>query len=441
MTEQPLPPADGTKTENDTIVMDMAADIPVCEVGEVETQKALAAESRDFRLPNAKQNQPFEQQLSALSGFPICETLTLVDDGGTGLSLLGTVLSGSPRVAGDVVIRLRGEDAQNTFTLSLALLINPDPRTLWNDIEPESPLFRKPHRAYHRIAGERATLTAARVRGRAHAHKGSFCEDDFAIVHSDAIGYVGMVSDGAGSSRFSRLASQLLTENVPRQLQKKVAMWADKGKWRDLLDTLADNTLDNAPSEAQAQALTELQNRLGDAVNAGFDAIRALLNLGDSFKINDLYATCLIFWALPLPNQRWALLSFWVGDGGLAVLHGDDADALNVTLLGTPDSGEFSGQTRFLTEAELADGTRELRLMAGIYHDLHSVWAMTDGITDAKFPSEKALATPALWQTLVADLQTAIACEADAYDWLNFWSQGNHDDRAFAGLTCPPPLT
>ena len=42
----------------------------------------------------------------------------------------------------------------------------------------------------------------------------------------------------------------------------------------------------------------------------------------------------------------WFIASFWVGDGAMCLF---DAENKTAKLLGTPDEGEFSGQTRFLT--------------------------------------------------------------------------------------------
>lgn len=403
-----------------------------------DTTNCNSSDIHSFRLPNAKQNQLFEVNLSEILSSELLEeqSLQLLDNGGTNLELKGHILSGKPKISGDCLLILQGtfqdetsQDNETNIKIELSLLVNPDPKTLWNNIEPESNLFYKTHQDFQRYVNddESICLTAARVRGRSHAHKGSFCEDDIAILHSKNLGYLGMVCDGAGSSRFSRLASQVLTESIPRHLQKIVAEEFSKGDYKgDYKESYQGHQ-----NELLGEILGEMPGEiLGKAVCKGFSALMEYVDLGDVFKVNDLYATCLIFWALPLENQRWALTSFWVGDGGLAVAHDN-----TVTLLGTPDSGEFSGQTRFLSEEELSPEAQKNRIQSGIYNNLQSVWAMTDGITDAKFASEKDLQNTEEWQKLIAEMLPILANEKSCCEWLNFWSQGNHDDRAFAALT------
>jgi hypothetical protein len=72
---------------------------------------------------------------------------------------------------------------------------------------------------------------------------------------------------------------------------------------------------------------------------------------------------------------------------------------------------------------------------------------MTDGITDAKFQTDAALEKTDVWNTFISDLSgqnednVNIDFEADIKlseerlcQWMDFWSQGNHDDRTIAIL-------
>jgi hypothetical protein len=68
--------------------------------------------------------------------------------------------------------------------------------------------------------------------------------------------------------------------------------------------------------------------------------------------------------------------------------------------------------------------------------DLTAVILMTDGVSDSKFETEANLARPQAWDTLWDDLDHALALHerADSSEkrrlaWLDFWSQGNHDER------------
>jgi len=62
---------------------------------------------------------------------------------------------------------------------------------------------------------------------------------------------------------------------------------------------------------------------------------------------------------------------------------------------------------------------------------------MTDGVSDAKFETDAALADAQHWRTFWQDgeLQAALAADdpkAALHEWLGFWSRGNHDDRTIA---------
>jgi hypothetical protein len=62
---------------------------------------------------------------------------------------------------------------------------------------------------------------------------------------------------------------------------------------------------------------------------------------------------------------------------------------------------------------------------------------MTDGISDAKFETDARLSRYQEWDALWEDLTQQVDLQAvDApkqlLAWLDFWSQGNHDDRTLA---------
>jgi serine/threonine protein phosphatase PrpC len=117
-------------------------------------------------------------------------------------------------------------------------------------------------------------------------------------------------------------------------------------------------------------------------------------------------------------------------------------------LLGLPDSGEFSGQTRFLTMNEIfADNDYIKRIKYKIVDRNCKLILMTDGITDAKFQTDSALEKNEVWNSFINDLEgindesIAIDFEGDVkmaeeslMKWMDFWSPGNHDDRTLAIL-------
>lgn len=60
--------------------------------------------------------------------------------------------------------------------------------------------------------------------------------------------------------------------------------------------------------------------------------------------------------------------------------------------MGTPDSGEYAGQTRFLDRTALNDQTAfGNRINIGLRSDVTSVILMTDGISDPRFETDNGL--------------------------------------------------
>ncbi|WP_350586832.1 protein phosphatase 2C domain-containing protein, partial [Pseudoalteromonas sp. RB2-MNA-CIBAN-0110] len=81
------------------------------------------------------------------------------------------------------------------------------------------------------------------------------------------------------------------------------------------------------------------------AIHSSVDA-----NQGDSVKD---FSTTLILAAHKKVEEGYLVISFWIGDGGIAIYDKNK----KVVLMGEPDSGEFAGQTRFLDNKIFEDGS------------------------------------------------------------------------------------
>ena len=122
-----------------------------------------------------------------------------------------------------------------------------------------------------------------------------------------------------------------------------------------------------------------------------------------------------------------------MGDGAIAA-YGPRG---KVRLMGTPDSGEFAGQTRFLDRAALNDQGFGKRLGLGRYFGLNAVILMTDGISDPRFETDNGLADAANWDALWDEISPHLTSPDPAnslVEWLNFFTPGHHDDRTIAVL-------
>ncbi len=110
------------------------------------------------------------------------------------------------------------------------------------------------------------------------------------------------------------------------------------------------------------------------------------------------------------------------------------------------DVGEFGGGTRFITMPEIFKNENfATRFGFKLVDDFSYLILMSDGIYDPKFVVEANLTKIKKWKELLADLDgknedkikvelkpgnKEIANQFSA--WMDFWSQGNHDDRTLA---------
>ena len=239
-----------------------------------------------------------------------------------------------------------------------------------------------------------ADFVAARVRGKKHKHEATNCDDWFAIA---AVGDIAVlaVSDGAGSKRFSRVGARAASEAAVGSIYEQL---------RTLDAANAKNRAAFALPVSDA-AFGEACAGLGAALHAGvLDARRAVLAafhercgqeaytklLGRDLALSDFAATLLVTVAVPVPELGEVLvLSCQVGDGITCAIDTHAPYGKAVKLLGKPDSGDFSGETDFLTSEAMADiATLQRRTLVtrGAY-DL--ILTMTDGVADDYFNEQE----------------------------------------------------
>ena len=239
-----------------------------------------------------------------------------------------------------------------------------------------------------------AEFVAARVRGKKHKHEATNCDDWFAVA---AVGDIAVlaVSDGAGSKRFSRVGARAASEAAVGSIYEQL---------RTLDAANAKNRAAFALPMSDA-AFGEACAKLGAALHAGvLDARRAVLaafhercgqeaytkHLGRDLALSDFATTLLVTVAVPVPELGEVLvLSCQVGDGITCAIDTHAPYGKAVKLLGKPDSGDFSGETDFLTSeamADIASLQRRTLVTRGAY-DL--ILTMTDGVADDYFNEQE----------------------------------------------------
>jgi len=320
----------------------------------------------------------------------------------------------------------------------VAVTVNPDPDSLWQNKDPDPTLpYQKEHTASKEMVTPVARILAASQRGRSHAHEGTFRDDDFMVRYDKTTGWhLLAAADGAGSAKFSRQGSLIACEKAIHHME----------------DWLAKETVPLGSAVQKFLQTTDRDKRhlqspaygwLGGAAIEALKAIKAEAEQRDPpASLRDFHTTLLLAAAKPTP-EGWLLLTFSIGDGGIAAISGQ-GDPISLC---TPDSGDFSGQTVFLTvPGVLRSGEDVLkRIHVQILPDFSALFLMTDGITDPKFPTEASLEDKPTWESFLHELNEKVqitkpgdGAETRLLSWLSFRSPGNHDDRTIVILLPTP---
>lgn len=275
-------------------------------------------------------------------------------------------------------------------------------------------------------------MIAASKRGLSHAHTGKFRDDDFQIAYLDTGWYILMVADGAGSAQYSRKGSQIACDTALDFL-----MVQKEGQQHlTALENAAAAYITERNEEHTKHIKNNLYHTLGGAMYAARKAIKAHTDsTGDDWK--NYATTFLLSIAKPIQGN-WLVGTYWVGDGAVGVY---TQGKTQPDILGMPDGGEFSGQTRFLTMSETGNSEDIMRrIQFQVVDNFTALILMTDGISDAKFGTDANLKRQAAWDALWQDLQSegvdfnSKHAAEQLLAWLDFWVKGEYDDRTIAIL-------
>lgn len=335
-------------------------------------------------------------------------------------------------------------------------VINPDPETLWKSIptDPSAPFPKPDSDVFSAEIGSEPALVAiaASQRGRTHANEGNFRDDHFLVDlgADDNDWRIIALADGAGSGRFSRQGAKIVCETVASSLRGYFAEYNvhfDEAVKR-VLDAKKDWKTNPtcAPSALQE---TNLAQFFCLSIRHAWDAIKKTAETRQA-KINDFNTTLLCmavkrYAASETRPALWAIASYWVGDGAAAIFRPNGT--ARALVPGLPDSGEFAGQTCFVTSPEeLAPGRVVTRMRLNVVEEFQALALMTDGVSDPFFPAEVNVTEYKYWKTFwnetlaehfpgVLDPDKTPQERADALlDGLDFFVKGNHDDRTLALL-------
>ena len=399
--------------------------------------------------PNAQVGRQYEFQIPQVDiegSLRHINAVNLSSECGLWYEPSTNTIKGEPLHAGPVAVEIlwsaHSTETQN-FVQRLMIEVVADPRSLWREVEPaESERFPKEHSMHQTLTVGGFRVVAASRRGRSHAHVGKFREDDFHVGYesgNDTL--VVAVADGLGSAELSRQGSRIavratcnevlraLSEKGDRALSQCITPWAEVDSNKLTADEVR---------KAASACMDFVRELIADAVRC---AVMEITNVAsaEGRSSRDYATTLLVLIAKRLDDGRVFGASYWVGDGAIAVV----GPVGTVRLLGLPDSGEFAGQTKYLSDKEIHASVIGSRISVGIWSEISHMFVMTDGVSDAKFESDEQLLNGSTWAAFSEEL-AAISEEATSetlgeklVDWLGFFSPGNHDDRT---LVCVLPV-
>lgn len=361
-------------------------------------------------------------------------------------------LCGKPKTAGDFTLKLRYKtvDGEPVSELAIPVAFNPNPRDLWKNIPTDKDIpYYKPDCATEYVKVEagpdgspKKDIVAASQRGRSHAQEGKARDDHFSLFHCDESDwYIIAVADGAGSAKYSRKGSEVACKTVIEHCKNLLL------NNPDFEASICEYESDRENKEKRTNVTRHVIDIVYNGAMEAHEAVKKVAAANPEAKLKD-FATTLMFAVCKKYDFGWFIASFWVGDGAMCLF---DAENKTAKLLGTPDEGEFSGQTRFLTMPEIFRDpdvvTKRLRM--AIVPDFTALFLMSDGISDPMFETDKNLNDYAKWEEFYNNLRNGFpedeiggvdlsddneASKNQLLGWLDFWSPGNHDDRTIAIL-------
>lgn len=399
-------------------------------------------------LPNAKVNKAynfvFDTEATGLQEMGDFEW-NIPDGLGIAFDETTNTISGTPTQQGEFILslkfRLKHHPADKPFTeKKVFLVINPDPKSLWQNLpSDEQDKYWQPDQAAITLPFGDRKLVIASKRGRSHAHEGKFRDDSFGCEFDSATGWgIIAVADGAGSARYSRKGADIACKAAVGSFRELLA-----GDKMTGLEQAITAYLNDPSEDSQKKVSAQFIEQLGKLAFTAQGRIKQEAQEKEA-DIKD-YSTTLIFALVKKYTAGYVISSFWVGDGGIGIYQDGSGDAF---VMGTPDSGEFAGQTRFLTMSDIfANGAYVNRIRFKVVPDFTALFLMTDGLTDPKFQTDGNLQKNEFWRQLWQDLGganddgasvnfagTPEEVKEGLLNWLDFWSPGNHDDRTIAIL-------
>jgi hypothetical protein len=322
------------------------------------------------------------------------------------------------------------QDPRPTRSTRLDLRPASSPAWTWRSPDPSLPSHRQGEWANSpdgisagEDLGDGWRFISASVRGRGHKQDALFCDDSGRFLRVGAW-HVLLASDGAGSAKFSRVGSQLACDAAAHRFERELLKCDVSGL--ELSEADLKPIQDSRGSDARLSGvISAIQQAFGDAqasiadwvakrnhadpdisaersyidrVTRGTEAEVRRRDPGASQDApllildSDLHCTLLACLVASVPFRRAdgttsaivLAVTCAIGDGMIVAFRQSGLPHPALMLM-APDTGQFAGQTQFLTERTAQPESVSARVhvsFLGAREDLVAVIAMSDGVAD-----------------------------------------------------------
>ena len=237
-------------------------------------------------------------------------------------------------------------------------------------------------------------VVAARVRGKKHKHEGTNCDDWYEVANYERMTFIA-VSDGAGSKKFSRIgAKESCKAAVGFLVNSFEKLFTDKPELKTHLTLAFTDPKCMEACGILAGVVQQSVIKAHEAVESAFYSRKTNPEyekvLGRGLQFKDLSGTLLITVLIPISEitKEHLVISCQIGDGMIAIFNSEGKFSDSMRLMGVPDSGDFSGETDFLTSSQMKN-IEALQHRTKISRTIvDTVLVMSDGVADDYFPNE-----------------------------------------------------
>ena len=304
------------------------------------------------------------------------------------------------------------EDIDN-YQLGISKPIGPEPQKAeWKILEPSDKEDPADHEVSKSQINSKKSFIAVggSIRGKYHAHNALHREDSFNFHVSDQWSIIA-VADGAGSCRLSRVGSKLAVNNALSFLEEKLSEYI-LSENEDIDQPLNDELL--PLREFLVESIIDSRTKLESESN------------NREIDVKELSTTLLIA-ILKKWKDKVLIAGIQVGDGTIAVLSNN-----SVTSISEGDSGEFAGETTFITSKSI-DSRLPHKVQFTLKQDFQAIAIMTDGVADDFFPTDPVM-LKLFEQVLPIFNEKADEIQPSFINWLKYERPGSFDDRTLVIL-------